>query len=158
MQVVNYCFALTMSHRRLVTQTVVMPWPNMLMRGDVAKRDTPIPNQHGTLVYQSVTYITEGGVYSLIFGSKQERAKEFKRWVTGEVSRLRPSHPRIRPKNRVKSRRPTTYRQQGNNANITLSHSRLSSLSRLSYLFCLSSLHDPPYPHPKPIISVNVCY
>lgn len=53
--------------------------------GDVAKRDTPIPNQHGTLVYQSVTYITEGGVYSLIFGSKQERAKEFKRWVTGEV-------------------------------------------------------------------------
>ena len=27
--------------------------------GDVAKRDTPIPNQYGTLVNQSVTYITE---------------------------------------------------------------------------------------------------
>lgn len=40
-------------------------------RGDVAKRDTPIPNQHGVLVNQSVTYITESGVYALIFGSKQ---------------------------------------------------------------------------------------
>lgn len=39
--------------------------------GDVAKRDTPIPNQHGVLVNQSVTYITESGVYALIFGSKQ---------------------------------------------------------------------------------------
>lgn len=53
--------------------------------GDVAKRDTPIPNQHGALVNQSVTYITESGLYALIFGSKQERAKEFKRWVTSEV-------------------------------------------------------------------------
>nr|DAI83617.1 MAG TPA: repressor domain protein [Caudoviricetes sp.] len=53
--------------------------------GDVAKRDTPIPNQYGTLVNQSVTYITESGVYALIFGSKQERAKDFKRWVTSEV-------------------------------------------------------------------------
>lgn len=53
--------------------------------GDVAKRDTPIPNQYGALVKQSVTYITESGVYSLIFGSKQERAKDFKRWVTHEV-------------------------------------------------------------------------
>lgn len=40
-------------------------------RGDVTKRDTPIPNQHGVLVNQSVTYITESGVYALIFGSKQ---------------------------------------------------------------------------------------
>lgn len=53
--------------------------------GDVTKRDTPIPNQYGALVNQPVTYITESGVYSLIFGSKQERAKEFKRWVTSEV-------------------------------------------------------------------------
>ena len=37
----------------------------------VTKRDTPIPNQHGVLVNQSVTYITESGVYALIFGSKQ---------------------------------------------------------------------------------------
>lgn len=40
-------------------------------RGDVAKRDTPIPNQHGALKNQSVTYITESGVHALIFGSKQ---------------------------------------------------------------------------------------
>lgn len=53
--------------------------------GDVAKRDTPIPNQHGALVNQSITYITESGLYALIFGSKQERAKEFKRWVTSDV-------------------------------------------------------------------------
>ena len=30
-------------------------------------------------------FINESGVYSLIFNSKQERAKEFKRWVTHEV-------------------------------------------------------------------------
>lgn len=53
--------------------------------GDVAKRDTPIPNQHRTLVMQSVTYVTESGLYSLIFGSKQERSKKFKHWVTSEV-------------------------------------------------------------------------
>lgn len=32
-----------------------------------------------------LTIINESGVYALIFGSKQERAKEFKRWVTHEV-------------------------------------------------------------------------
>ena len=30
-------------------------------------------------------FINESGVYSLIFNSKQDRAKEFKRWVTHEV-------------------------------------------------------------------------
>ena len=29
--------------------------------------------------------INESGVYSLVFGSKLEKAKEFKRWVTAEV-------------------------------------------------------------------------
>ena len=33
----------------------------------------------------STTFVTESGVYALIFGSKQERAKEFKHWVTSEV-------------------------------------------------------------------------
>lgn len=33
----------------------------------------------------SMTFVTESGLYSLIFGSKLERAKEFKRWVTSEV-------------------------------------------------------------------------
>lgn len=31
------------------------------------------------------TFITESGLYALIFGSKLESAKEFKRWVTSEV-------------------------------------------------------------------------
>ena len=34
---------------------------------------------------RELTIINESGVYSLIFGSKQERAREFKRWVTHEV-------------------------------------------------------------------------
>lgn len=34
---------------------------------------------------RSQTVITESGVYSLIFGSKLESAKRFKRWVTHEV-------------------------------------------------------------------------
>lgn len=53
--------------------------------GDVAKHDTPTFNQHGTEVMQSVTFVTESGLYSLIFGSKLEKAKAFKRWVTAEV-------------------------------------------------------------------------
>lgn len=34
---------------------------------------------------QEMTVINESGVYSLIFGSKLQKAKEFKRWVTSEV-------------------------------------------------------------------------
>lgn len=34
---------------------------------------------------QTMTIINESGVYSLIFGSKLESAKRFKRWVTSEV-------------------------------------------------------------------------
>lgn len=34
---------------------------------------------------QQTTIINESGVYSLVFGSKLPRAKEFKRWVTSEV-------------------------------------------------------------------------
>lgn len=41
----------------------------------------------GTDAVQKVktNFVTESGLYSLIFGSKLERAKEFKRWVTSEV-------------------------------------------------------------------------
>lgn len=57
---------------------------------DVAKHDMGVvtgKKADGTDAYQTVvtTFINESGVYSLIFSSKQERAKEFKRWVTGEV-------------------------------------------------------------------------
>lgn len=34
---------------------------------------------------RSVTLINESGLYSLIFGSKLEKAKAFKHWVTSEV-------------------------------------------------------------------------
>lgn len=34
---------------------------------------------------QRMTIINESGLYSLIFGSKLEKAKQFKRWVTSEV-------------------------------------------------------------------------
>lgn len=34
---------------------------------------------------QDMVVINESGLYSLIFGSKLESAKKFKRWVTGEV-------------------------------------------------------------------------
>lgn len=53
--------------------------------GDVAKRDTPTYNQHGTEVIQSMTFVNESGMYALIFGSKLPQAKEFKKWVTSEV-------------------------------------------------------------------------
>lgn len=44
----------------------------------VQKMDTPSG-------VQQMTIINESGVYSLVFGSKLPRAKEFKRWVTSEV-------------------------------------------------------------------------
>ena len=34
---------------------------------------------------QSMTFVNESGLYALIFGSKLESAKAFKRWVTSEV-------------------------------------------------------------------------
>lgn len=57
---------------------------------DVVKHDMGVvtgKKTDGTDAYQTVvtTFINESGVYSLIFSSKQERAKEFKHWVTSEV-------------------------------------------------------------------------
>lgn len=57
---------------------------------DVVKHDMGVvtgKKADGTDAYQTVntTFINESGVYSLIFSSKQERAKEFKHWVTSEV-------------------------------------------------------------------------
>ena len=57
---------------------------------DVVKHDMGVvtgKKADGTDAYQTVitTFINESGVYSLIFSSKQERANEFKHWVTSEV-------------------------------------------------------------------------
>ena len=48
--------------------------------GDVVKHDTPT-----TSGVQNMTFVTESGLYSLIFGSKLESAKQFKKWVTSDV-------------------------------------------------------------------------
>lgn len=47
---------------------------------DVTKRDTLTNGGN-----QALSYVNESGLYALIFGSKLESAKEFKRWVTSEV-------------------------------------------------------------------------
>ena len=50
--------------------------------------DTEDALKRGTLTEggrQEMTFVTESGLYALIFGSKLSRAKEFKRWVTSEV-------------------------------------------------------------------------
>lgn len=57
---------------------------------DILKRDMGVvtgKKADGTDAYQTVntTFINESGVYYLIFSSKQERAKEFKHWVTSEL-------------------------------------------------------------------------
>ena len=50
---------------------------------DEDKKDAPIQGTLGGT--QNMTIINESGLYSLIFGSKLESAKRFKRWVTSEV-------------------------------------------------------------------------
>lgn len=46
------------------------------------RRVSPVESTSGI---QQTTVINESGLYSLIFGSKLESAKKFKRWVTSEV-------------------------------------------------------------------------
>lgn len=47
------------------------------------KKDAPIQGTLGGA--QTMKVVNESGVYSLIFGSKLESAKKFKKWVTSEV-------------------------------------------------------------------------
>lgn len=51
-----------------------------VFKGDVTKRDTPTISG-----IQSMSWINESGLYSLILRSKMARAQEFQRWVTSEV-------------------------------------------------------------------------
>lgn len=58
--------------------------------GDVVKRDMGVvtgKKSDGTDAIQKVlmSFVNESGLYSLIFGSKLENARQFKRWVTSEV-------------------------------------------------------------------------
>lgn len=59
--------------------------PETSIRDRVSEDDT---EKYGTLTNrgtQQLLYINESGLYSLIFGSKMESAKKFKKWVTSEV-------------------------------------------------------------------------
>lgn len=49
---------------------------------DEDRRVSPVESTSGI---QQTTIINESGLYSLIFGSKLDSAKKFKRWVTSEV-------------------------------------------------------------------------
>lgn len=49
---------------------------------DEDKRVCPVDSTSGK---QETTVINESGLYSLIFGSKLESAKKFKKWITSEV-------------------------------------------------------------------------
>lgn len=57
---------------------------------DVTKRDIGVvtgKKSDGTEALQNMamTFVNESGMYALIFGSKLPQAKEFKKWVCGEV-------------------------------------------------------------------------
>ena len=55
------------------------------IREYVAEEDALKQGIHSEGGIQQTTIINESGLYSLIFGSKLESAKKFKKWVTSEV-------------------------------------------------------------------------
>lgn len=64
----------------------------ILQRSQIATLENHIPKSvlsmdfvSGEIPNRGLTIINESGLYSLIFGSKLESAKRFKRWVTSEV-------------------------------------------------------------------------
>ena len=67
---------------------------------DVAKRDTT--DNLGRK--QLTNHVNESGLYALIFGSRKESAKRFKRWVTSEVL------PAIRKTGQYVAEAPTRQR------------------------------------------------
>lgn len=94
--------------------------------GDVAKCDMGVvtgKKSDGTDTYQVVktTFVNESGLYSLIFGSKLERAKKFKYWVTSEVL------PSIRKTGRYSVNQPS-YTEQVN-ANLAFAEWSIKQLN-----------------------------
>lgn len=64
----------------------------ILQRSEIATLENNLPKEVFPVEFVSadipnrgLTIINESGVYALIFGSKLESAKRFKRWVTSEV-------------------------------------------------------------------------
>lgn len=59
--------------------------PQNAIRDNVDKEDALKQGTPTAGGIQDLLYINESGLYSLIFGSKLDSAKKFKRWVTSEV-------------------------------------------------------------------------
>jgi len=59
--------------------------PQKAVRDHVDRDDRGVNEMDTPSGRQSIMVINESGLYSLIFGSKLEKAKEFKRWVTSEI-------------------------------------------------------------------------
>lgn len=59
--------------------------PTDAVRKRVFEEDRGISKMETPSGTQQMTIINESGLYSLIFGSKLEKAKRFKHWVTSEV-------------------------------------------------------------------------
>lgn len=59
--------------------------PRQALKTNVADEDKGVHSVDTLSGAQNMTIINESGLYSLIFGSKLETAKQFKRWVTSEV-------------------------------------------------------------------------
>lgn len=64
----------------------------IIRRSEIATIENHLPKEvfpmnfvNGEIPNRGLTAINESGLYSLIFGSKLESAKKFKRWVTSEV-------------------------------------------------------------------------
>lgn len=59
--------------------------PQNAIRNNVDKEDARIESTLTNGGAQNTLVVNESGLYSLIFGSKLESAKKFKKWVTSEV-------------------------------------------------------------------------
>lgn len=92
---------------------------------DVQKLDT-LTNG----IKQSVNYVNESGMYSLVLRSKKEEAKQFKRWVTSEVL------PSIR--------KTGTYSAPEKNPHLQLSKAikKACGSNRKCYSKCYRALYD----------------
>ena len=55
------------------------------LENHIPKTVFPVDFVAADIPNRGLTFINESGIYSLIFGSKLPKAKEFKRWVTSEV-------------------------------------------------------------------------
>ena len=55
------------------------------LENHLPKSAFPIEFVRADIPNRGMTFVNESGVYALVFGSKLEKAKEFKHWVTSEV-------------------------------------------------------------------------